>query len=45
MVTTTCDEEKNTDCYETYYEESVVVRIKSNLLLLIFWFYMFDYNS
>jgi hypothetical protein len=29
----------------TYYEESVVVRFKSNLLLMIFWFYMFNYNS
>jgi hypothetical protein len=27
------------------YEESVVVRFKSNLLLMIFWFYMFIYNS
>ncbi len=27
------------------YEESVVDKFKSNLLLMIFWFYMFNYNS
>ncbi len=29
----------------TEYEESVVVRIKSNLLLMIFWFHIINYNS
>jgi hypothetical protein len=28
-----------------YYEESVVVRIKSNLLLMIFWLHIINYNS
>ncbi len=27
------------------YEESVVVRIKSNLLLMIFWLHIINYNS
>jgi hypothetical protein len=27
------------------YEESVVVRFKSNLLLMIFWFNIINYNS
>jgi hypothetical protein len=27
------------------YEESVVVRFKSNLLLLIFWLHIINYNS
>jgi hypothetical protein len=27
------------------YEESVVARIKSNLLLLIFWLHIINYNS
>ncbi len=29
----------------TLYEESVVVRFKSNLLLMIFWFNIINYNS
>ncbi len=29
----------------SYYEESVVVRIKSNLLLMIFWLHIINYNS
>jgi len=27
------------------YEESVVVRFKSNLLLMIFWLHIINYNS
>jgi hypothetical protein len=32
-------------CYKKVYEESVVVRIKSNLLLMIFWLHIINYNS
>jgi hypothetical protein len=28
-----------------YYEESVVDKFKSNLLLLIFWLHIINYNS
>jgi len=28
-----------------YYEESVVDKFKSNLLLMIFWLHIIDYNS
>ncbi len=31
--------------YSHYYEESVVDRIKSNLLLIIFWLHIINYNS
>ncbi len=34
----------DTHHYDTY-EESVVVRIKSNLLLMIFWLHIINYNS
>ncbi len=30
---------------ETKYEESVVDRFKSNLLLMIFWLHIINYNS
>ncbi len=32
-------------CLETKYEENVVTSFKSNLLLMIFWFYIINYNS
>jgi hypothetical protein len=33
------------DYQYSHYEESVVVRIKSNLLLMIFWLHIINYNS
>jgi hypothetical protein len=33
------------ECLYAEYEESIVVRIKSNLLLMIFWLHIFNYNS
>ncbi len=35
----------NTFTFNTNYEESVVVRFKSNLLLMIFWLHIINYNS
>ena len=31
--------------YYKYYEESVVDKFKSNLLLMIFWLHIINYNS
>ncbi len=31
--------------HKTYYEESVVDKFKSNLLLMIFWLNIINYNS
>ncbi len=30
---------------QTYYEENVVTSFKSNLLLMIFWLHIINYNS
>ncbi len=38
-------QEDPADCHCCLYEERVVVRIKSNLLLMIFWLHIINYNS
>ncbi len=37
--------ETNSKCIFTMYEESVVDKFKSNLLLMIFWLHVINYNS